>query len=194
MTSRIEPDDFDVAKAIVAQVKELPPERRERIFRWVAESIGLSAVAPHSPSNPASQGAAGGRHPANETLQPPAGVATNIKTFIASKAPKGDAQFAAAVAYFHRFEAPQAQRQETINATLLQEATRLAGRARFSNPLSTLNNAKRSGFLDSNSRGEFTINSVGENLVAMTLPGEGASNAIVNANSRPRKKKKSGRS
>ena len=33
------------------------------------------------------------------------------------------------------------------------------------------NNAKGAGYLDCTSRGEFTINSVGENLVAMTLPG-----------------------
>jgi hypothetical protein len=38
-------------------------------------------------------------------------------------------------------------------------------------PNKTLNNAKGLGYLDSPERGQFTINTVGENLVAMTLPG-----------------------
>jgi len=42
----------------------------------------------------------------------------------------------------------------------------------MTNPTSTLNNALRSGYLDKGSkRGTFRINAVGENLVAMTLPG-----------------------
>jgi hypothetical protein len=37
----------------------------------------------------------------------------------------------------------------------------------------TLNNAKNLGLIDSGSeKGRFTINTVGENLVAMTLPGQ----------------------
>ena len=42
----------------------------------------------------------------------------------------------------------------------------------------TLNNAKNQGYLDSAERGAFQINSVGENLVAMTLPG-GAEEPVV---------------
>jgi hypothetical protein len=80
-------------------------------------------------------------------------------------------QFAATVAYYYRFEAPPANRGETINGDTLQEAARLAGRTRLSNPAQTLRNAKNLGYLDGGSPGEFAINSVGENLVAMTLPG-----------------------
>jgi len=167
MTSHNDPDDFDIAKAIASQIKELSPERKERIFRWVAESIGLAALAPRQAS-----GAPAHSAPAIASTGAPAvSGATNIKSFIASKEPKGDAQFAVAAAYFYRFEAPAADQRETINSRILQEAARLAARARFSNPLTTLNNAKRSGYLDSVSPGEFAINSVGENLVAMTLPG-----------------------
>jgi hypothetical protein len=89
---------------------------------------------------------------------------------VAAKAPKSDQQFAATVAYYFRFEASPAERRDSINGELLQGATRLAGRNRLANPHYTLKNAKAAGYLDSISRGEFTINSVGENLVAMTLP------------------------
>jgi hypothetical protein len=167
MTSPVDPDDFDIAKAIAAHIKDLPKERRERVFRWVAESLGLSsplsrptAIAPTlaMPSDAMS-------------TAPPLGGKRDIKSFVTAKAPKGDAQFATAVGYYYRFEAPPDQQRQSINSEMLQESTRLVGRPRFSNPLNTLNNAKKAGYLDNISRGEFSINSVGENLVAMTLPG-----------------------
>lgn len=109
----------------------------------------------------------------------------DIKTFIAAKKPGRDIQFAAAVAYYYRFEAPAAERKEVINKDDLQEATRKAGRERFGNPQQTLNNAHTLGLLDRGSeKGTFTINSVGENLVAMTLPGDGT------PNSKPQRKKR----
>jgi hypothetical protein len=59
-----------------------------------------------------------------------------------------------------------------IDSSVLQDACRLADRERFKDPLKTLNNAKGLGLLDSGrKRGKFGINTVGENLIAMTLPG-----------------------
>ena len=74
-------------------------------------------------------------------------------------------------AYYFRFEAGQSQRRETITSEALQEAARLCARPRFKHPVMTLTNAKNQGYLDSPVRGEFSINTIGENLVAMTLPG-----------------------
>jgi hypothetical protein len=73
---------------------------------------------------------------------------TDIKQFTAAKAPKSDQQFAAVAAYFYRFEAPEAQRNDRIDADSLLEAARLAGRKRSGNPRFTLNNARNSGYLD----------------------------------------------
>lgn len=169
MTTHAQADDFDIGKAIFDQLKDLPAERQQRVLRWVAEGLGVApgALALAPPPQPA-----GGSHPPQvPPVSPPASPATDIKTFIAAKTPKSDMQFAAAVAYFYRFDAPPAERRDSIDGTALQEAARLAGRRRLSNPRVTLNNAKAAGYLDSSTRGEFTINSVGENLVAMTLPG-----------------------
>ena len=92
---------------------------------------------------------------------------------------------AAVVAYYHRFEAPPAERKDAINKDDLQEAMRLAGRPRFKDPAKTLNNAHILGLLDKGSeKGTYTLNSVGENLVAMTLPGGG------NSPARPRRAKR----
>jgi len=103
-------------------------------------------------------------------------------------------QFATTVAYYYRFEAPAASRRETIDGDTLQEGARLAGRNRLAKPRNTLNNAKSLGYLDSNAPGEFSINSVGENLVAMTLPGTPEGGGKTNKTKRARRaKKKSGR-
>ncbi len=167
MTSPEQTDDFDVAKAVFEQLKDLPPERQQRVLRWVAEGLGVS-FAPAPPSLPA--GPVIAPRPGSPTSAPAAGTGADIKSFVATKSPKSDNQFAAAVAYFYRFEAPPSARRDTIDGEALQEAARLAGRKRLSNPRATLNNAKAAGYLDGASPGEFVINSVGENLVAMALP------------------------
>lgn len=172
MTTHAQADDFDVGKAIFDQLKDLPHERQQRVLRWVAEALGVTLGAL---VEPAPQPAGSPHPPQMFPVSPPASPATDIKTFVAAKAPKSDTQFAAAVAYFYRFDAPPAERRDSIDGVALQEAARLAGRRRLSNPRATLHNAKAAGYLDSSTRGEFTINSVGENLVAMTLPGGGDS-------------------
>jgi hypothetical protein len=95
----------------------------------------------------------------------------DIKRFIEVKKPRNDVQYAAAVAYYYRFEAPPSEKKDAITGEDLQASTRLSGHDRFKSPLQTLNNAHNLGLLDrGQERGTFVINTVGENLVAMTLP------------------------
>jgi hypothetical protein len=63
------------------------------------------------------------------------------------------------------------------------------GRERLSVPGQTLRNAHQVGLLNKgNETGSFTINSVGENLVDVTLPGDGAS--ISRSKTKKKQKKK----
>lgn len=179
-------DDFDIAKGIFDQLKDLPTERQQRVLRWIAEGLGVAppgapTLPAHSPMAPMAP------NPPPSTVTGGTGT-TDIKSFITAKAPKSDTQFAAAVAYFYRFEAPPAQKRDSINGDALQEAARLASRKRLANPRNTLNNAKAAGYLDGATPGEFTINSVGENLVAMTLPSGGETAITKRAAVRGRKK------
>ena len=163
-------DDLEAVRAVVDAIKDFKSDEQQRIFRWVAEKLGLP------------QPFASSVH----VVPPPVPAGTkDIKTFIAEKDPKKDVQVAAVVAYYYRFEAPPAERKDAINKEDLQEAMRLAGRPRFNNPLQTLANAHIVGLLDRGSeKATFTLNSVGENLVAMTLPGTGS--AVL----RPKRAKK----
>lgn len=167
MTESTAPDDFAAAKKVFDELKDLPRERQERVVRWVSETLGIQGA-------PAAQGTApmmSGPPQLIGPVGPTGGGTRDIRTFVTEKAPTSDNQFAAVVAYYYRFEAPTEHRRTTISGADLQEAARLAGRKRLSNPRQTLKNAKGLGYLDNPGRGEYSINTVGENLVAMTLPG-----------------------
>ncbi len=178
-------NEFDAAKAIVDALTGLDPEQQERAIRFAGESVGLqtpgpkpaAAIAPatHLTADQGEAAFAPHRH-------------MDIKEFTGSKAPKSDQQFAAVVAYYYRFEAPIEKRKDAINAEDLNTAARLVGRKRPANASYTLANAKNAGYLDAAGKGTFQINSVGENLVAITLPGN-ATEAASRSNDQKIKKK-----
>lgn len=192
MAEQLEIEDFDTAKSVFEKLKDVPAERRRRILSWVAEGLGVILQPPSAPAPaPTFPQPVHPHHPttAAHAQQP---TTTDIKTFVATKAPKSDVQFAVTVAYYYRFEAPAASRRETIDGETLQEAARLAGRARLANPPQTLRNAKNLGYLDGVSPGEVAINSVGENLVAMTLPGNSDSGTKGRKAKKPKKNNRKG--
>ena len=165
-------NEFDAAKDIVERLKGLEQEKQERAMRFASETLGLHAPGvPAGPGTPPPGGQGGVPKEKSETS--PRDRVVDIKQFTQSKAPKTDQQFAVLVAYYYRFEAPAEERKEVIGAKDLTDAVRLVGNRRQpTDPNLTLNNAKNSGYLDAAGRGKFRINTVGENLVAMTLPGK----------------------
>src|SRR5258708_85211 len=159
---------FDAAKAIVETLKDMDKQLQVQAIRFACESLSLE-----SPIHPP-RSAAASIEPPTRTNPPPGGQpthSTDIRQFVETKKPKSDQQFAAVVAYFYRFEVPETTRMETIDPKTLEEAARLAKRKRLSNARMTLTNAKNAGYLDLVGRGDYRINAVGENLVAMALPG-----------------------
>jgi hypothetical protein len=175
-------DDLEAVRIVAEALIGFQKDEQERIIRWAREKVGLSSastVLPH-PENIV----AGVSHPAS-AVNP--AISTNIKTFLEQKKPKSDNQFAAAVAYYYQFQAPEASRRNEIGADDLQNACRLSGRKRLTNPGQTLINALHQGLLDKGDRGKYSINTVGENLVAMILPDE-ASNSSNNISLKKAKK------
>jgi hypothetical protein len=179
-------------RLVATALGDFSPEEQERIIRWAREKLGLAPAprslsdtrAPQLPSPVDSS-----RHVELADLTQPPASAKDLKTFVNSKNPKNDIQFAATVAYFYRFEAPPEQRRNEIDAVILQDACRLAGRERFKRPRVTLNNAKNQGLLDRGSEaGKFTVNTIGENLVAMTLPSQSGGSAQGKKPRKPAKK------
>lgn len=161
---------LDAAQKIVIELKGLTSEQQSLALKFVAETLGLPLLHAAS-APPISQ-----MHPpALAAPLPPSSAdhSTDIRAFTALKAPKSDRQFAAVVAYFYQFEAKPNDRRETIDAETMKEAARLAGRPQVARWAMTLTNAKNAGYLDAAGSGKFKLSSVGENLVAITLPGDG---------------------
>jgi len=156
-------DDLEAVRTIVTTLENFEKSEQERIIRWVREKLGLEIkeIVPQAQLPQLQQQTQLGR---NQT-------GTDLKSFVTSKNPTSDMQFAATVAYYYKFEAPISDRKESIDSQILQDATRLSSRERLINPDQTLYNASFNGLLDkAENKGFYKINTVGENLVAMTLP------------------------
>jgi hypothetical protein len=186
-------DDLEAVRKMVELLAAFEVPDRERIIRWAREKLGMPTQGSgvNDKEQMTGQSQSGQR-------EEPAG-AKDIKTFVTEKNPGSDNQFAAAVAYYYRFVAPEAAKKDAITADDLQQACRLTGRNRLPRPSQTLINAHTNGLLDKgSSRGEYTISTVGENLVAVSLPGNpqgGASRSRVRPQkSRPAKPAARGKS
>ena len=161
---------LEAAQKIVSELKDMTAEDQSLALKFAIETLRLplpaamssAATAPiQALSNVASNLSSGTDH------------STDIRSFTAMKSPKSDQQFSAVVAYFYQFEAKPEDRKDSIDADTMKEAARLAGRPQVTRWAMTLTNAKNAGYLDSSGHGRFKLSSVGENLVAITLPGDG---------------------
>ena len=94
----------------------------------------------------------------------------DIRSFFDSKQPATDLEAAAVAAYFYKYVAPEHERRQSINPSVLQEAFRMARRPLPKVVRYTLQNARNAGYLDTTGEaGEFRLNAVGYNLVEHTL-------------------------
>jgi len=156
------------AQKIVAELEGMSKDDQSLALQFATQTLRLSPSTPQAPAAPTTVHS---HHQPTPIAASAAGQSTDIKSFTAAKAPKSDQQFAAVVAYFYQFEASQAQRKDVIDAEAMKEAARQAGRKQVNQWSMTLKNAKNAGYLDQAGKGSFKLNAVGENLVAMTLPG-----------------------
>ena len=157
-------DDLEAVRTIASTLEPFEKGDRERMIRWVREKLGMDVLtllpSPQSTASPQSS---------PEIRR--TGPTVDVRSFVNTKNPKADAHFAATIAFYYKFESSEADRKPTINSSDLQEACRLAGRQRLHDPGHTLRDARKIGLLDKGpERGTYSISTVGENLVAMTLP------------------------
>jgi hypothetical protein len=159
---------LDAAQTIVAELQGMTSENQSLALQFAMQTLRLAPpTAPQAPSPPAAHPHSPHVHPAASTP----GQTTDIKTFSAAKAPQSDQQFAAVVAYYYQFEAKQSERKDVIDSATMKEAARLATRPQVKRWDTTLHNAARAGYLSLVGKGSFKLSPVGENLVAITLPG-----------------------
>lgn len=108
-------DDLEAVRSISAALEGFDLKDQERILRWAREKIGLPIISEKfTPIFPLRETPGPGVVPPIPSHDPTR--IQDIRSFIQNKAPRTDAQFAAAVAYYSRFEAPEAQRKPAIAA------------------------------------------------------------------------------
>ena len=179
-------DDLEATRQVAALLEPFGPGDRERIIRWVREKLGMDAA----PAAPASALGPGSTVPQPAAGRSPAPIpSSDLRAFVQSKGPKNDTQFAATIAYYHRFVAPEPNKKDAISPKDLMDACRVADWKRPSRPRQTMLNAFRAGVFDKSGHGNYKLNSVGENLVAMVLPGGGTQ---VTGVAKPARKSKTG--
>ncbi len=177
---------LDAAQKIVAELTGMIPEQQALALKFATETLELAVHAAISAVTKA---------PVQSPQLSPlhvvsgAGHSPDIKSFTSMKAPKSDQQFAAVVAYFYQFESKAEERTDAIDAEVMRNAARLVNRPQAPQWTMTLNNAKNAGYLDTAGSGKFKLSSVGENLVAITLPSNGGT-ALSNSNTSKKKPKK----
>ena len=164
-------DDLEAVRILVDALTPFDNTERARIIRWASEKLGVSYdVLVSRPSVTQSKPICASEIVLSETEEKK--PLRDIKTFVNEKDPKSDQQLAAVVAYYYAFEVPTEQKKYSINSKDLIDACRLAQRKRPTNAIQTLINTAYSGYLDkAEDAGKYKLNAVGENLVAMTLPG-----------------------
>jgi hypothetical protein len=185
-TSSVE-SPLDAAQKIVAELAGMTPEHQSLALKFAIETLGLQLPTAFSSSAPPVQSS----QPTPPHAASSADHSTDIRSFTAIKAPKSGQQFAAVTAYFYQFEAKPDHRKEAIDAETMKEAARLAGWPQVARWNMTLTNAKNAGYLDAAGGGKFKLSSVGENLVAITLPDNGGQGQVKSKRASMKPKKKS---
>ncbi len=165
------PDDLDALRTIITALDPFDESERERIMRWAGEKLGIKNFTPTVIQ--------GGTPAANNSNIPPVPPRTtkDIKTFLSEKNPTSANQLVAAVAYYYKFEAPAAERKNSITKEDLLDACRKATLERPKAANVVMVNAAKYGLVDNVGTGAYEINAVGENLVAVSMPTAGHGNS-----------------
>lgn len=94
----------------------------------------------------------------------------DIRALKESKKPASAKEMACVVAYYLQELAPEADRKNAISTEDLEKFFKQAGFPLPRKMEQVLVDAKRSGYFDSSSRGQYALNAVGYNLAAHNLP------------------------
>jgi hypothetical protein len=178
---------LDAAQKIVAELQGMTADHQSLALKFAMETLGLQS--PPAYPQPLHAPPPASRNLATPQTHSLGGHSTDIRSFTLLKEPKTDTQFAAVVAYFYQFEAPPDQRKDVIDRETMKHSARLANRKQPPDWRFTLQNARNAGYLESAGDGNYRLSPVGENLVAITLPG----NATASVGKKKKSKRKTAR-
>ena len=169
-------DEFEALQSIIAALRPLDQETRQRILESASTFLGLSEPAPrHRASNSAaapiaSPNITGGysRAPFSEDTN------MSAKEFLIEKAPKTDVERIACLAYYltHYKSTPHFK---TLDISALNTE---AAQPKFSNTAYSTNNAVKLGYIVPSTKGHRQLSALGERFV-QALPDRNAAKEVL---------------
>jgi len=181
----IPPDEIEALQAVIAALRNLDHEARNRILDSAATFLGIARIPSRTVatdfSSSALSGSSSQRSPYSQD------TAMSPKDFLAEKAPKTDVERIACLAYYltHYRSTPHFK---TLELSLLNTE---AAQAKFSNTAYAANNAVKLGYIVPSTKGQRQLSAIGERFV-QALPDRSAAKAVLEAmrrKSRTKRKK-----
>jgi len=163
---------------IIAALSAIPETSRITAIRAASENLGIELGGVNVPI--------GDLQPPGlaAPLSPPLSVpsaGTDIRTLKEQKNPGNATEMALVLAYYLQHLAPASERKSQITAADVNKYFVQADYPLPKRADQTLVNAKASGYFDTPSRGGYSLNPVGHNLVAHSLPRAAGSSTRVGA-------------
>jgi hypothetical protein len=170
---------------VIGALSSLPEPSRVTAIRAACENLGIElggGPVPFGGSLPPTLDAPAQTPPFNT-----AAAGTDIRSLKEQKNPNSATEMALVMAHYLQHFAPAPERKSQITAA---DVSKYFVQADFPLPKRAdqmLVNARAAGYFDSPSRGVYTLNPVGHNLVAHSLPRSAGASAKVSGGSRKAK-------
>jgi len=163
---------------IIAALSAIPESSRVAAIRAACEhlSLDLRGAGESTTSNPLI-GSSSVSVPPAEGGHIPSTPVTDIRSLKDRKRPANATEMAAVLAYYLQHLAPEAERKSHITAADVNKYFIQAGFPLQKRSDQMLVNARAAGYFDSATRGAYTLNPVGHNLVTHSLPRAAGSSA-----------------
>jgi hypothetical protein len=167
--------EIQAIEQVIGALDPLDADARTRVLEYAFKRLGINGFDLPT-ATPAPD-----LTPSTQTPAPVQAVA-DIRTLREEKQPKSANEMAAVAGYYLSEVAPEHERKTEIGTSDIERLFKQAQHRLPEAPGKTLPNAAAAGYFDSAGRGLYTLNPVGHNLVAHSLP-----RSSSNTPSRPRR-------
>lgn len=175
--------EIQAIEQVIQALEPLEGDARDRVLEYAFKRLGIAE--PSSPRTPLLPPVEEPPAP-SETPGSPS-RAGDIRALREEKQPSSANEMAAVVGYYLAEVAPEGERKTEIGTPDIEKYFKQAQQRLPQAPSKTLQNAAAAGYFDSASRGLYSLNPVGHNLVAHNLP-------RASSPPQPRKRRSKGKS
>ena len=182
-------DELEALQAIIAALRNLDQEARQRILESSATFLGISPAPPRGRGGQVSlstivTGPSSGGSPSRAPFSEDTSM--SVKDFLMEKAPKTDVERIACLAYYltHYNATPHFK---TLDISQLNTE---AAQPKFSNAGYSVNNAVKLGYIVSSTKGQRQLSAFGERFVQALPDRNAAKEVLLSLHRRNRSKRK----